>query len=122
MSWVQTLVRAAVSAVVGTGLAVVVNLATSGDYSGWVWGGVGVLTLAVFGVSLWQQQSVSSSASSAQPLPAVGIDLSDVETTRGMSADGVDATGTAVKVEKGRFGGSLDFKNIRAGRGDVSGP
>lgn len=126
MNWGQTLTQAgwrtAAGALASTGLGIVVNLATSGDYSGWVWAGVAALTVVVFAVSLWQQHSTTSPALTPPPAPAVGIDLSDVETPEGMSADGVDATGTAVRVEKGRFGGKLEFKNIRAGHGDASHP
>ena len=118
----QVVAPTGLTALLSTGLAVAVNVAT-GDGPWWMWLAVALLTLGVFAASLWLQYGQSSTGSSTSlPISSMGIDLSDVEAAGGMIADGVDATGTAVKVDKGRFGGSLEFKNIRAGHGDASHP
>ncbi|MBH0780982.1 hypothetical protein [Nocardia bovistercoris] len=114
MSWGRTVVRAAVSAVVGTGLAVVVNLATSGDYSAWVWGAVVVLTLAVVAVSVWTETS-------AAPEPIRGIDLGNVK-ARSFRAKNVKSSGTALRMRRGRFREGIDIEDIESGRGDASHP
>jgi len=117
----QTLSRAglhtAAGALVSTGLGVAVNLATSDSYSGWVWVAVGVLTLAVFGVSLWAQHNQASST----PESAVGVDLGNVK-AQSFRARNVRAPGTALRIRRGRFSGDMDIEDIQSGRGDASHP
>lgn len=116
----RVVVPTAATAGLSTALAVAINVATGGGHSVWAWVAVAVLTVGVFVVSLWLHHNQSSAVPAAPaPEPALGIDLSDLQTPGGMSAEGVHSTGTAVKIDKGRFGGGLVFKNIRAGHGDV---
>lgn len=116
----RVVVPTGAAAVLATASAVVANIATDGEHSVWAWVAVAALTVATFAVSLWLHHSQSPSAPPVRtPEPAVGIDLSDVKTPGGMNAEGVQSTGTAIKIEKGRFGDGLVFKNIRAGHSDV---
>ncbi|MFR9773176.1 hypothetical protein [Nocardia sp. SC052] len=111
----------ALTALLSTGLAVAVNYATGGGHSVWVWVAVAVLTAGVFAASLWMQLAQSS----ADSQPARGVFLRKIKSGGGFRADGVRAPGTGVEVDKGRFGGDLEFKNIDAGqprRGDASHP
>ena len=45
---------------------------------------------------------------------AIGVDLKDVEAANLRLAD-IAASGTGVKVEKGRFSGDIDIRGVRAG-------
>ncbi|MFD0359931.1 hypothetical protein ACFQZZ_00490 [Nocardia sp. GCM10030253] len=60
-SLVPVVAPVAVAAVVATGLAVVVNLATGGG-SWWLWVVVVALTVAGAGTSLWQYQRQSTTS------------------------------------------------------------
>lgn len=117
MSWGQTLLRAAVSAAVGTGLAIAVNLATSGDYSVWVWCAVVGLTVAVVAVSLWNQHNQPTPA----PTSASGIEFGNVKARR-FRAKNVKSSGTALRIGRGRFREDIDIADIEAGHGDASHP
>jgi hypothetical protein len=46
--------------------------------------------------------------------PAVGVDLKEVEAATLRLAD-IAASGTGVKVEKGKFSGDIDIRGVRAG-------
>ncbi|WP_331761161.1 hypothetical protein OG225_42690 (plasmid) [Nocardia sp. NBC_01377] len=111
MSWGQTVVRAVVSAVVGTGLAVVVNLATSGDYSLWVWGAVVAFTLGVVVVSVWAQSNQPPAAP-----PAGGVDVGNVK-ARGFRVRNVKSPGTGVRMRRGRFREDIDISDVESGPG-----
>lgn len=119
MSWGQTLSRAglhtAAGALVGTGSGVVVNLATSGMYSGWVWIAVGVLTVGVFGVSLWAQHNQSGIASAGD------FELGSVDAERDLRFRNVRPRGV-FRIRKARAGQDMEFRDIEPGRGDASHP
>lgn len=115
MSWGQTLSRAglhtAAGALVTVGSGIAVNLATSGDYSGWVWVAVVVSTLAVFGVSLWAQHSQST------PAPAnVDVDLGTLDAGENLRLGTVQSAG-GFRVQQAKSGKDMEFWGIETGRG-----
>lgn len=119
MSWGQTLSRAglhtAAGALVSTGLGIAVNLATSSTYSGWVWVAVGVLTVGVFGVSLWAQHNQSAVSSAGE------FDLGVVDAGRNLRFQNVRPRG-GFRIRKARSGQDMEFRDIEPGRGDASHP
>ncbi|MFI7671712.1 hypothetical protein [Nocardia sp. NPDC049526] len=73
VSWVRVVAPVVAAAVISTGLAVVVNLATGGG-PWWLWVVVAVLTMAGIGASLWlyQRQSGTSGQRSQDSVTASG--------------------------------------------------
>ncbi|MFC9898384.1 hypothetical protein ACFVMC_32235 [Nocardia sp. NPDC127579] len=98
----------AATALVSTGLAIVVNLATGSIDSVWLWLAVAALTALSFGVSLWLHSRQPAAA------PAGGIVLHDVEGA-GVTAKNIRSTGTGAEITGGRFTGDLTFDGITAG-------
>ncbi|WP_431957989.1 hypothetical protein [Nocardia lijiangensis] len=124
MSSGQTLLRVvlptAVTAVLTTGLAVAVNYATGGDHSVWAWVAVVVLTVGVFAASLWVQRGQSTPATDREL--AIGVDLRNVKTKRGLLVKGVRSTGTGVRARRIRSGGDMSFEDIDTGRDNPTHP
>ncbi|MEU7221145.1 hypothetical protein [Nocardia iowensis] len=109
----------AMTAVVSTALAVVVNLATSSVESRWLWVAVAVLTVVGFVASLWLYRR---SDHSPQPdRPPVGVDLGTVK-ARGFRIQGVRSTGDGVRLGKGRFRRDVDITDVAAGAGEGPDP
>ncbi|WP_280260739.1 hypothetical protein [Nocardia abscessus] len=122
MSWGQTLSRAgwhtAAGALVTVGSGVAVNLATSGDYPGWVWVAVAVSTLAVFGVSLWAQHNQSPPAAA----PAADVDMGILDAGENLRMGKVQSAG-GFRVQQARSGKDMEFGDIETGHsGDASHP
>ncbi|MGW4370495.1 hypothetical protein ACWEKT_33115 [Nocardia takedensis] len=116
MSWGQTLSRAgwhtAAGAVVTVGSGIVVNLATSGNYSPWVWVAVAVSTAAVFGVSLWAQHSQSTPAPPAND----DVDLGSLNAGENLRLGKVQSAG-GFRVQQATSGKDMEFGDIETGRG-----
>ncbi|MGW5317834.1 hypothetical protein [Nocardia thailandica] len=118
MSWGQTLSRAglhtAAGAVVTVGSGIAVNLATSGDYSPWIWVAVAVSTVAVFGVSLWTQHNQST----PPPTPPgnVDVDLGSLDARGNLRLGNVQSAG-GVRIEQASSGKDMKIGNIETGRG-----
>lgn len=100
-----------VTAGVTTILAVAVNLATNNAHSVWLWVAVVVLTVSSFGASMWLHRRQSQGDG---PVLPGGVDLSDVHGAA-LKIDTVRSPGTGVKVEKGKFGGDIDIRDVTAG-------
>lgn len=113
----RVVVPTALTALTSTGLAVVVNLATGGGHSMWMWVAVAVLTLCGFGVSLWAQNRQPASAA---PEPTGEVAFTDVH-ARDLRAERVKAPG-GFKVKKGRLRGDISINDLDARRGDASHP
>ncbi|QBS41315.1 hypothetical protein DMB37_15485 [Nocardia sp. CS682] len=108
----------AAGAVVTIGSGVIVNLATSGDYSGWVWVAVPVLTVAVFAVSLWAQHSQTTPV----PTPPADVDLGTLDAGANLRLGKVQSAG-GFRVGGARSGQDMEFGDIETGRsGDASHP
>ncbi|MGV9835332.1 hypothetical protein ACWDUL_14230 [Nocardia niigatensis] len=100
----------AATAVLATGLAVAVNYATGANHSVWAWVAVVALTVGVFAVSLWVQHAPSTDRELA-----IGVDLRNVKTERGLRVKGVRSTGTGIRAARVRSGGDMSFEDIRTG-------
>jgi len=99
----------AAGALVNTGLGLAVNLATSGDYSVWVWVAVGVLTVAVFGVSVWAQHNQAG-------IPSAGdFEVGPVDAVRDALFEDVRPRGD-FRVQEVKAGQDAVFRNIEPGR------
>lgn len=113
----------AAGALVTVGSGIAVNLATSGDYSPWVWVAVVVSTVAVFGVSLWVQHSQSAPAAAN-----VDVDLGTLEAGENLRVGRVRSAG-GVRVRQTKSGKDTVIGDIETGRrrrrrrgGDASHP
>ncbi|MGW6122366.1 hypothetical protein ACWFRF_25185 [Nocardia sp. NPDC055165] len=120
----QTLSRVvaltATTALMTTGLAVAVNYATGGDHSVWMWVAVVVLTIGVFGASLWAQSGQSTPAAASEP--AIGVNLRNVKAGGALRVKGIRAPGAGVRARKVRSEGDMSFENIDAGHDGASQP
>ncbi|MEV0360258.1 hypothetical protein AB0H71_29805 [Nocardia sp. NPDC050697] len=114
-------VPTAATAVVSSGLAVAVNVATDGG-AVWAWVAVAMLTVAAFATSLWLQLAAQPPAPApVLPPPAVGIDVEDASAGRDMRFGQVRGPGPGVRGRRLQAGRDMTFDGTD-NRGDASHP
>lgn len=111
-------VPTAATAVVTSGLAVAVNVATDGG-AVWAWVAVAVLTAAAFAASLWLQLAAQPPAPAAESVG--GIDVEDAHAGKNMRFGKVSGPGVRVRGRRLEAGEDMTFDGTDS-RGDASHP